>query len=244
MTTENLTELKQGDAIRDYVFPLVRVEEDGPGIFRATRFLGTGFFFGRRGFALTASHVIKDHIEALVAALLWVQDRWFPVLVKRAERHGVHDIAILEMSQQEPGFKWHGIVSISAQWVGSSYRYSLWGYPEDAAYELEQQGTVQLRPDLVFSEGHIRRRMTAIPVPRVSGTEFFELSEVAGGGCSGSPVLGAIGTGQHWEVIGVYTGERGNDRATSVGYATRIEAVRDWVPELLGHSLLSEAPSS
>ncbi len=65
------------------------------------------------------------------------------------------------------------------------------------------------------------------------------MSEVAGPGCSGSPIF-KFGTGI-WNVIGMYMGDKINDRATSVSYAVREDAFRDWVPLILGVSMLVES---
>ena len=56
----------QSDDIVDHVFPLFNVELEEAGL-RLTEFLGTGFFVGSHGHALTAKHVIKN---AKTAAIL------------------------------------------------------------------------------------------------------------------------------------------------------------------------------
>lgn len=38
----------------------------------------------------------------------------------------------------------------------------MWGYPLDVTNELDDGNHVTPRPDLIFSEGHIRRRLTDI----------------------------------------------------------------------------------
>jgi hypothetical protein len=97
---------------------------------------------------------------------------------------------------------------------------------------------VVVRPDLVYNEGYVRRRYTG-ELPAIYGTSFFELSEVAGTGASGAPVCKI--TAPAWDVIGIYVGEKINDRATSVSYAVRVESFRSWVPEILGKSVLDES---
>ena len=94
------------------------------------------------------------------------------------------------------------------------------------------------RPDLIYSEGYIRRRITGLKVPTVKGTQLFELSAVAGRGCSGSPVLktGAVLSA----VIGIYVSEKVNDE-TAVAYAVREEAFREWKPTLFGRTVLGES---
>jgi hypothetical protein len=122
--------------------------------------------------------------------------------------------------------------------LDASERYRLFGYPDDATYELLDGNKALMRPDLVYNEGYIRRRYVS-PLPSVEGTAFYELSEVAGSGASGAPVCKF--THPVWEVIGIYVGERINERATSVSYAVREQAFRNWVPKILGKSILEES---
>jgi hypothetical protein len=47
-----------------------------------------------------------------------------------------------------------------------------------------------------------------------------------------------------WPVVGVYVGERiAADRGLFVSYAVRMDDVADWIPTVLGRSLLAEAPA-
>lgn len=229
---------KQGDAVRDYVFPLYAIDR-GDTAPEARRFLGTGFFLGRRNRALTAAHVLKA-VKEPVAALLADETGWRAYAVQEFEIHPSEDVAVMTIEPPASGQNWTSITHMWTGWEGSSAPYHLWGYPEDAAYELVNDDQMVPRPDLVYSEGHVRRRLTGVPLPNIQGSQFFELSGVAGGGCSGSPVLRRQ-PGQMWDLIPIYVGERLNQRATSVGYAVRMEEVREWAPELVGHSLLLEA---
>lgn len=231
---------EQGDAIRDYVFPLFEVEQQDASGLRAGRFLGTGFFVGQRNLALTAAHVLRSTQLPVAVALVDGDSGWRALAVRASEEHPTEDVAVMMIEPPTPGGSWVSMVRWSTDWVGSSLPYHLWGYPEDAAYELVEGDQAVLRPDLVYSEGHIRRRLSGIPLPMIQGSKFFELSDVAGAGCSGSPVLHRR-PGQMWELVAVYVGERVNERATSVGYAVRIEEIGEWVPELVGRSILQEA---
>ena len=112
-------------------------------------------------------------------------------------------------------------------------------YPTAAySYELVSENQAIIRPDLVYNEGDIRRRYSG-SLPTTQGTSFFELSEAAGIGASGAPVCKNTAPG--WDVIGIYVGEKLNDRATSVSYAVREEIFRDWAPQILGNSVLAES---
>lgn len=106
-------------------------------------------------------------------------------------------------------------------------------------YELEDFRKAIGRPDMIYLQGYIRRS-TNHPIQKIRGKSFFELSQIGGTGCSGSPIF-KIDQFKKWRVMGVYVGERLNDRGTSVSYAVREDAIREWSPQLLGHSILVEA---
>jgi hypothetical protein len=114
----------------------------------------------------------------------------------------------------------------------------MWGYPGDVATELEDQGQVVFRPDLIYAQGYIRRRI-AHEIPYIKGAQFFELSEVVGQGCSGSPVY--INRGDVWDVVGIYVGELVTERGTSRAFAVREDAFRDWKPPIIGCTVLEES---
>jgi hypothetical protein len=136
------------------------------------------------------------------------------------------------------------VSAVSSETVHGSSHYYLFGYPEDAAYEIVRDDRAQVRPDLVYSEGHVRRRIAGVPLPKIRGTVFLELSGVAGGGCSGSPVFktrSPFEIRRPWLLTGVYVGERITDRATSVGYAVPSDEISSWAPDLLGRTLQQEA---
>lgn len=103
-------------------------------------------------------------------------------------------------------------------------RYMLWGYPVDVQYEVPNEHGVALpRPDLVYVEGYVRRRLSNIDLPGIRGSQFFELDSAAGAGCSGAPVILRQTGGGDWQVTGVYVGNRVNEtEGVRVGYATRV----------------------
>lgn len=59
------------------------------------------------------------------------------------------------------------------------------------------------------------------PIPCMTGKSFFELIQVGGTGCSGSPIF-KIDQLKNWKVMGVYVGERLNDR----GQAFHMQSVK------------------
>jgi hypothetical protein len=213
-------------------------------------FLGTAFLVGDQGYALTAGHIIRQrsgrkepaegpHFQ-MVAAFAGEDGAWHANIVHRAEVHDVHDVSLLYISftpESPPA----SFLTLSGSWEGASCPYQQWSYPEDVLYELERDGQVVERPDLVYFEGYIRRRMSGIRVPTIRGQELFELSETGGSGASGSPLVRKTRVGSEWPVIGIYIGERRSDNGVAVGYAVREDAIRDWTPELLGGRTLLEA---
>jgi hypothetical protein len=226
----------QSDAIRDYVLPIASAEIiDGK---TKLTILGSAFLIGSQGFALTARHVILNSENAKLIAMFTPQSGgWFAVDITAREMHPSEDVALVELDEID-GTSWKSFFRLSNSFENASCKYRLWGYPDDATFELIANNQVLIRPDLVYNEGYIRRRYTGA-VPAIRGTSFFELSEIAGTGASGGPVYKF--TKPVWDVIGVYVGEKINDRGTSVSYAVREEAFRNWEPTILGKSILAES---
>jgi hypothetical protein len=94
--------------------------------------------------------------------------------------------------------------------------------PEDTVYEIVDEAISDVakpRPDLVFSEGHVRRRISDVPIRDIKGSRFFELSDAAGDGCSGSPLLDKRSQGADaWTLVGVYIGERVTSAGKGLGW--------------------------
>ena len=223
--------------MRDFVFPIAlctRLENE----LDVSAVLGSAFLIGNRGFAITAKHVIKNHpIENLMAMFVDEQGQWIGRGFKAIEEHSTEDIAVLQL----PDAVWSSPFRFSREVVHSGLDYHLMGYPEDTTFELIAEGKALLRPDLVYNRGYVRRRFTG-SLPMLHGLSFIELSEVAGSGASGAPVF-AI-RNRAYNVVGVYCGEKTNDRSTSVSYATRVESINDWVPELIQTSIFNESQNS
>jgi hypothetical protein len=227
--------------VRDVVLPLVEVKAGSQGL-EMTSFCGSAFLIGSRGVALTVAHLLVDLPDAEHYALMTVDaNAWVAHGVVSWEKHPTEDVAVLKL--QEPiGSSW---LQLAGVWHGQTAPYRQFGYPSDVLHEVVKEGHAQPRPDLVYTQGYIRRRISGIPIPGIRGEGFFELSEVAGAGCSGSPVM-LITSGPAWLVIGIYVGQRitGGDDLVRVGYAVREDMFRDWVPDLLGVSVIEESRSS
>jgi len=224
---------QQAQLIRDYVFPLCVAERENDS-YKFKSFLGSGFLIGKNSYALTAAHVVDGNRDNIFA-LFVENNQWicFPVTV--AEMHPAEDVAIIYIE-----FKpLKSIFYLNNSFETQSCQYRQFAYPEDMLYELEDSGKANGRPDMIYLQGYIRRR-TNHPLPGIRGVQFFELSQIGGKGCSGSPIF-KMDSGSMWRVLGIYVAECVNDRGTSVSYAVREDAFRGWIPKILGHSILTEA---
>jgi len=231
--------------VRNCVVAVARIDTAG-GIARIVATHGTAFHIGTGGHALTAKHVIAGKPKGLVALTMEEAGGWTWTPVVASELHPSEDVAIIKL---ESGACRSGFPLSSAVELASS-RYRTYAYPGQATRLEIAKGEF---PDLVYTEGYIRRRYSASVYPstgssspagaaRVDGTAFFELSQVAGPGTSGGPVFDLA---DPLTVIGIYSAEKhvpqfinadGKQivQLTSVAYAVRDEAFRDWKPAMLG----------
>ncbi|MFD3580401.1 serine protease [Streptomyces sp. NPDC058644] len=174
---------------------------------------------GGGGLAMTARHVADSLMPGKAAVLFVGNDgSWQPAAILGIDKHSTQDVAVLRL---EPG-DYPSPFTLSGFEEYASLHYTLWGYPDAVLHEIDgPDGRALQRPDLVYSEGYIRRRITR-RLPAVQGDRFFELSTVSGGGCSGAPVISQRPR-DHWKVIGVYVGQcRSENNDLAVGYAVRI----------------------
>ena len=221
------------DPVISYVIPLALTSRGDSGDWRLEEIAGTGFLVAEgRGLGVTARH-IAHNLERGTAAAVFAQadGTWRAVQILKFEQHPVEDVALFRL----PADDYYSPFSVVASQHYSSAEYSVWGYPEDEHHDRMAAGG--LAPDLVYSAGHIRRRVS-YELPSVApGRSFYELSTPAGNKCSGAPVSELANP---WHVIGVYVGERRNDTGTlAVGYATRTEALHAHWPALFGTAKLS-----
>jgi hypothetical protein len=226
--------------IRDFVFPVGRIVGD------RFELEGTAFFIGGGGLALTAAHVAHALADSQKVALFVKNEKWIAIDIIQTEAHPIEDVAIIKIDGSH-----HSFFRIDATPHHSSLEYMLWGYPENVANEVRQleppsaNGGANIRPDLIYSGGHIRRRISReLPISLMRGVAFYELSSVAGACCSGAPVCAKSPfPDKTWKLIGIYIGESTGDRTAAVGYATRMDAVYDWVPAIAGCALGNIIPS-
>lgn len=221
-------------SLRDYVFPLCTGEKSDNGI-SFGRFLGSGFLIGQNAYAITAAHVIEGVKEDIFAMFVNENNQWLAFKVAESEIHPEEDVAIIKTECHTL----KSFLCLNNAFETQSQQYKQFAYPDDMMHELSDLGKAIGRPDMIYLQGYIRRRINH-PIPQMRGKSFFELNQVGGNGCSGSPIF-KIDQSRKWRVMGVYVGERLNDRGTSVSYAVREDAIREWTPQLLGHSILVEA---
>lgn len=130
-------------------------------------------------------------------------------------------------------------ISDSPQFSGCEY--SCWGYPHETAKELKKLDENAMdRPELVFTQGYIRRRISRQLYPTMifKGVQFYEVSETIGGGASGGPIILKTSFGRSvWKVIGIYIGEKEDG---NIGYAVQAEAFAQWVPSILQKPIIVE----
>lgn len=231
--------------------------DSADGVAKIVSTHGTAFLIGNRGFALTAKHVLAGKSQPLAALTMAGAGGWTSANIVAREMHPSEDVAIVKL---DPGSCKSGF-QLSSSFEMASSRYQIFAYPVDATRLEAARGEF---PDLVYTEGYIRRRYSASIYPatgsstpagasQVTGTSFFELSQLAGAGTSGGPVFDLADSMQ---VIGIYSAEKHTPHVitsgdkpvtqlTSVSYAVRGDAFRDWKPAMLGgKTVLEESRSS
>jgi hypothetical protein len=226
----------QTDNIRDHIFPLVKVKITESKYIEGLDLIGTGFLIGSRGHGLTAAHVIEQCFNELekneaVVAIFWNMFSEFVAFqVTAHEKHPTEDVGILKLSHDD----FYSILEISDTYQNASCEYTCWGYPKEIAEEIKKlYKDAHQQPDLIYTQGYIRRRITRelFPTMIFRGTQFYELSEQVGEGNSGGPVIWRKSVGSHkWQIIGIDIGEKEEGK---ISYAVRADAFFGWRPTLL-----------
>lgn len=164
---------------RERVFPLVLGDSTftAEGWSDRTNYLGTGFFIGENGIALTAAHVMPqiepDSDKTVFAVVSDNKKFWVRPVVACEKASGDIDIAAIRVARMNNPY-WK--VSVTERHMGEN----VWaaGIPAEATDPLD--GTIRM------FKGHIMR-----------GGRYYELNFPAVRGMSGSPV------GSELEIIGV-----------------------------------------
>jgi hypothetical protein len=146
--------------VRDYVFPLLHAEADEEGGHSYRALLGTGFFVGGNGFALTAAHVARKITDlsraaksGAVGAFVSEDGSWWSAQVMDVECHPTEDVALIRLDDTQQSWK-PSIVVLAGTDVRSSSHYMQWAYPMDVIYDIVDQGVAKPTPDLVYFEGY------------------------------------------------------------------------------------------
>lgn len=235
------SEIPPDEPIANFVLPIARVR---PGKEHETlefvALLGTCFLLADAGgLAMTAKHVAQEFVIGEAAVMFNRNGTWEPAGIVGVEPHPFEEVALIRL---EPG-EYVSPFRLSRFHAHASSHYMVWGYPDAILRDLPpgRDGVTLPRPDLAYSEGRIRRRLTDVPlVHGPSGAKFYELSTIAGNGCSGAPVT-LRSPNMQWSVIGVYVGERRSPGVAAegrivqsdylVGFATRTEDLDDRFPK-------------
>ena len=247
--------------MRDLIFPIGVFTKDSNGDFDMVSFLGTGFVFGTEGYALTAAHVIAYELEEehLLMGMFVnaITNHWEGQAIEVCDIHPKEDVALLRLSNYRLTER---ALEISLDKHFAAFDYKLLGYPQANLCEnpeiRDELGRVLGRPDLIYSSGHIRRRIS-FSVPGVKGNSLYELSQPVGAGCSGSPIFWMKGNTPI--VIGIYVADKTeslvfkgfNEKLDwvvqsiefqgALSYAVRLDSLVDWIPNKL-ETLLDKAP--
>ena len=228
--------------VRDIIFPLIKAKKKNESII-AEELIGTGFLIGKDGYAITAAHVIDQLLdgnkeEDIILGLFVDNDQWVAVYIESYEKHDIEDVGILKFRT----FKRESFLKINNLPQHSTCEYHCWGYPHEVAKELSKlYENSPERPDLIFTQGYVRRRISRELYPTMifRGKQFYELSETVGGGNSGGPFILKNSVGKkHWEIIGIYIGEKSEG---DLSYGVRAEGFANWTPKILGKSIIEES---
>ncbi|MHB8370177.1 MAG: S1 family peptidase [Leptospirales bacterium] len=204
-----MPEFIQGKKVRDYIFQIIEIQ---PGN-NLPILLGTAFLIGCNGYAITAGHVVTKYVGKIIFGMFAREDcSWVYPPISIVQINDNADIALLKILSG----RWmspHTI--IDSRSIHAGIKYCSFGYPDDSAYDIVIDGKSFIRPDLVFTNGYIRRRIQG-SIPSIKGNMFFELSDIAGPGYSGSPVFreGILN-----EVIGIYVLDKASSSGVAVSYA-------------------------
>lgn len=243
--------------IRDLVFPLILAEKVGEDEIIMVSFLGTGFLIGSKGYALTAAHVVDLQTkpnQAIVGLFIdKTTNQWTVHNSDTCDTHPSEDVALLKMR----GEHWEETtIKVSFEKQFASFDYKLFGYPNANLLEdvdsRDSAGRVLGRPDLIYSAGHMRRRVS-FSMPAIKGRCFYELSQPVGAGCSGSPIFTT--RDGLWYVVGIYVADKTVsvsfetynkkldwvietiEMPGALAYAVRMDDLSNWIPKELGVTL-------
>jgi hypothetical protein len=150
---------KDTDRIDHFVVALARLERQADDTLKYIAHAGTAFMLqvGDGCLAMTAGHVADTVVIGEHAALFAdAAGSWRAAAIVGVQKHPSQDVAVLRL---EPG-SYASPFTFGRTQENASLGYTLWGYPEAILYETEVDGRAVPRPDLVYSQGYIRRRIS------------------------------------------------------------------------------------
>jgi hypothetical protein len=218
-------------------------DENGNAVAKDSQLVGTCFLIGSRGYALTAAHVLKQVNSELARVL--VPDptnrasAWDACLIREGEIPPTEDVGILKIDLPRPITS---PIFFPANEPAPGQEYHMWGYPEVIAEEIKFHGlppnSFKFKPSIVYFRGYIRRKLPYSPNPSFDmfvGNHFYEISEIGGSCCSGSPLSTTL---ERPETFALYIGEAQAERRCA--YAANLMRVLDWSPNILGKPIRHE----
>ena len=225
---------------RQFVLPVcvLKLATSDEVDYKSAELAGTCFLIGRRGYALTAAHVIRQ-IGSDGRVFYPDPEGWDACPIIASEIHPTEDIGILKIDLPEEVIS---PVLYAEDEPIPGREYNMWAYPEVIAKEVEHhgppEGGLPFNPSPVYFRGYIRRKLNYSPNPNLSiyvGSRFYEISEIGGACCSGAPLTTVA------EIPGafaIYIGEAQAERKCA--YAANLTKVLDWAPNVLGKPLRYE----
>lgn len=178
---------------RQFVLPvcILKVGPDGEVDYSSAELAGTCFLIGRRGFALTAAHVINQ-VGSDGRVFYPDPEGWDACAIIGSAIHPTEDVGILKIDLPEDVVS---PVIYAAHEPLPGGEYNMWAYPDVIAKEVEHHGPYEgglpFNPSPVYFRGYIRRKINYSPNPNLSiyvGNSFYEISEIGGACCSGAPL--------------------------------------------------------
>lgn len=235
-------EFKQGTNFVDVIIPLIRATKLPDNKLDPNGLYGTGFLIGNRGFGITCAHVIeqlengKSNDQYLITEFR--DNIRKPYFLKDIECHDEHDVAVFRVDSPELK-SWFHIINTPEN---SAVEYHSWGYPCETAKEPQKIISTNYEfPELIFTQGYVRRRIDRVLTSSLyRGNSFYEISEQAGSCYSGSPIIKKKSVGKsHYKIFGIYVGER-DGQGPPVSYAVNSQCFADWRPSVLGGTSIME----
>ena len=235
---------RQEEKFTDIVIPLIRANKTENGEVEYEELFGTAFLIGQNGFAITCAHVIDQLHDGLTENQILIthfpyKGQIYPFELVNFEKHENQDVGIFQVK----GPKLSSWLKVLNSHENSSMEYHGWGYPRETAKELKLLDPNAFEyPELIFTQGYIRRRIDRELYPTFiyKGNSFYEVSDLGGSGYSGSPIIKKSTVGQKvYGVIGIYVGEKEGE-GVPVGYVVNSECFANWAPKVLGKTILEE----